>query len=250
MLVQCDASQLEWRVLVWLANDRVAIEEIRSGEDFHTKNQETFGLPSRLIAKVYLFRTIYRGSGWSFANDPDFIPVSADPKYWDSINKKFYGKYKDIDRCHQTWANLVGAKRPIVSPLGREWFFPHEYVQKRNWKTGVIETVLKLPWTKFTNYPVQGTGNDLMALARVTLQRRLRNLELKALIVSTVHDSIIVDCPDEEVNEVVNVMYEVFMDIPKNVLKLWSVNLPIPFPCEVKVGPDMKNMSKVPYSRY
>jgi DNA polymerase-1 len=230
MLIQCDASQLEWRVLAWLSGDSIALREINDGLDFHAKNQETLGLPTRLIAKIFLFRTIYRGSGWSFANDPDFIPVSDDPKFWDSMNEKFYRKYKGIDLCHKIWAQQVAAHKPIVSPLGREWLIP-------------VNEDGSLPWTVLTNYPVQGTGNDLMAVARISLRRRLAGKQ--ALLVSTVHDSIVVDCPDDEVEFVKNTMYEVFDDIPKNVAKLWSVNLPCAFPCEVKVGLNLKDMTKV-----
>lgn len=56
MLLQCDASQLEWRVALALSEDWVGINEILGGEDTHAKNQAAFGLPSRLIAKIFLFR--------------------------------------------------------------------------------------------------------------------------------------------------------------------------------------------------
>ncbi|HXQ33616.1 MAG TPA: hypothetical protein VN843_06305, partial [Anaerolineales bacterium] len=82
MLVSIDASQLEWRVLVWLAMDPIGIQELNNHDDIHANNQKAFSLPTRLISKKYLFRTIFRGSGWSFANDPDFLHVSNDPAYW------------------------------------------------------------------------------------------------------------------------------------------------------------------------
>ena len=82
MLFQCDASQLEWRTALELSKEYVGIEEILKGEDTHAKNQTAFDLPSRLIAKIFLFRTIFRGSGWSFANDPDFMHVSSCPIFW------------------------------------------------------------------------------------------------------------------------------------------------------------------------
>ena len=63
MLVQVDASQLEWRTALELSQDWVGINEIIGGEDTHAKNQAAFGLPSRLIAKIFLFRIIFRGSG-------------------------------------------------------------------------------------------------------------------------------------------------------------------------------------------
>jgi hypothetical protein len=54
MLVQCDASQLEWRTILQLAQDEVGIAEIVGGEDTHSKNEKAVNLPSRLIAKIYL----------------------------------------------------------------------------------------------------------------------------------------------------------------------------------------------------
>lgn len=56
MLVKCDARQLEWRVAVALSEDKVGIQEILNKEDIHGNNQKAFVLPSRLIAKKYLFR--------------------------------------------------------------------------------------------------------------------------------------------------------------------------------------------------
>lgn len=227
MLIQCDASQLEWRVLAWLSNDPVALKEINDGVDFHAKNQEEFGLPTRLIAKVYLFRTIYRGSGFAFARDVNFSSVSDSPEFWDGINQKFYRKYAGIDRCHRKWAQLVAEGQPIISPLGREWLI------SRN-PDGSI------PWTVLTNYPVQGTGHDLMSIARVSLRRRLGG----DYLISTVHDSIVVDCPTKEVDKVEKTMYNVFDDLPENVRRLWNVDLPCAFPCEVKIGRNLRDMEK------
>lgn len=252
MLIQCDAEQLEWRVLAFLANDAVAIKEINDNIDFHTENQKTFGLPTRLIAKVYLFRTIYRGTGYSFSIDPDFLVISNDPAYWDKINEKFFRKYKGIDKCHNEWANLVAARRPIVSPFGREWLITPVQKTYIDRFTGKEKTVEKLPMPTLTNYPVQGTGNDIMAVARVSLFNRLRKQDLLQYVklVSTVHDSIVIDCHDDYVQKVANLMYEVFNDLKKNIYKLWSVNSPVDFLCKVKAGPNLLDVKPVPYTGY
>src|SRR5207245_7947796 len=100
MIIGVDASQLEWRTILELSQDEVGIAEVEAGEDTHSLNEKAFQLPSRLIAKIYLFRTIFRGSGWSFAHDPQFMHVSKDPKFWDGVGEKFFGKYQGIDRCH------------------------------------------------------------------------------------------------------------------------------------------------------
>lgn len=148
MLVSVDAKQLEWRTVLELSRDETGISEVLNGQDTHALNQEAFGLPSRLISKIYLFRTIFRGSGWSFANDPDFMHVSNDPKYWDNVNEKFFGKYSGINRCHEKWRDTVMAGRPIVGPLGTFWPIPNR--DKRG--------ELYVPWTTLTNFPVNFSG--------------------------------------------------------------------------------------------
>ena len=56
MIVNADASALEWVAGTFLSQDKVAIDEIWNRVDQHTLNQTTFGLPSRLIAKTFVFR--------------------------------------------------------------------------------------------------------------------------------------------------------------------------------------------------
>jgi len=148
MLISADASQLEWRTAVELSNDQTGLMEILDHADTHSLNQKAFELPSRLIAKIYLFRTIFRGSGWAFANDADFSHVSSSSKYWDRVNEKFYAKYSGLDAQHKRWAQLVVNGKPIVGPLGRSWSL------KLQDKRGE----LVIPWTTLTNFPVNLSG--------------------------------------------------------------------------------------------
>jgi DNA polymerase I-like protein with 3'-5' exonuclease and polymerase domains len=149
MLISCDASQLEFRVAVELSGDQVGLYEIREKQDIHSLNQAAFGLPTRLIAKIYLFRTIFRGSGWAFANDPEFSHVSSSAKFWDNINEKFFAKYAGLDAWHQRLAGEVMQGNAIVGPLGRQWT-----INIPRGRTGEI----KVPWTTLSNYPVNCSG--------------------------------------------------------------------------------------------
>ena len=235
MLIGVDAAQLEWRTLVELSRDAVALNEILQGADTHSLNQAAFGLPSRLIAKVYLFRTIYRGSGYSFANDPDFTHVSSNADYWDEINLKFYAKYKGINDCHFKWKERCEQGLPIESPLGREWDIP------------LLNSYGKINWTQFTNYPVQGTGADVMMIARISFWNRLKKKKWGHLVlpIQTVHDSIACDAPDDLVQEVVNLYHEVFRDIPANIKKLFNYDWVVPLGCETYGGYDQKNVKEL-----
>lgn len=239
MLISIDASQLEWRTILELSRDPVGIQEVLNKLDTHSLNQETFKLPSRLIAKTYLFRTIYnRGKGYAFTVDPNFMHVSTSVKYWDKVGEQFYKKYKGIDDCHLKWGQDVLHRRSIQGPLGRFWSID----LKQN-KFGELE----LPWTILTNYPVQGTGADIMAIARVSFAKRIRNLpcynEIK--MVSTVHDSIVIDTLDKHLELVATLFYDVFRDIPMNIKRVFGYDWIVPLDCEVKYGYNLKDMKKL-----
>lgn len=235
MLVQVDASGLEWRTLLQLTQDEVGIHEILSGEDVHSNNQNVFELPTRLISKRFLFRTIYRGSGWAFANDPDFTHVSSDPRFWDGMNEKFYTKYKGIDRKHKEWGELVLQGKPIEGPLGRSWSI--------NLKRDVYGN-LKLPWPTLTNYPNQGVGADVMLIARISAHKRIKESGITCNFIATVHDSIVVDTPKQNVQFVTDTFHQVFDDIPKNIWNVFKYDWIVPMGCEVKIGKNMKDMVK------
>lgn len=241
MQVQCDASQLEWRTVVDLSKDKTGITEILNKLDTHSINQEAFNLPSRLISKIYLFRTIYRGSGYAFAKDKEFKHVSSDPEFWDKVNEKFFRKYNGIDRCHKTWAEKVITGQPIIGPTGRFWPIPMSSDRFGN---------PKIPWTILTNYPVQGTAADIMGVARVSLFNRLKNSNLKSVVTGTVHDSIVMDCPSSEIDKVSEMMYSVFEDLPKNFMKLFGYKMNVPYACEVKLGENLTDMEKYVPSKY
>ena len=236
MIVACDAAQLEWRTIVELANDEVALGEILDGQDTHELNRVAFSLPSRLISKIYLFRTIFRGSGWSFANDPSFSHVSDKPTYWEVVNEKFFKKYWGIDKQHKVWADVVLSGKPLVSPLGRKWLVP----LKRNKRTQEIE----IPWTTLTNYPVQGTGADVMALARVSYAGKIRKYKLPVQLIHTVHDDIKTDCEEKYVQDVAALYHETFQGLQKNIKNIFGYDWKVPLKCEVKIGMNMANMEK------
>lgn len=239
MLISCDASQLEWRVAVELSHDEVGLYEIRDKQDTHSLNQTAFELPSRLIAKIYLFRTIFRGSGWAFANDPEFSHVSSSAKYWDNVNDKFYRKYNGLDQWHKQNARLVMEGRPISGPLGRAWTINIPRTDKGE---------IKIPWTTLSNYPVQGTGADLMKMVRVMIHSRVKKAGIPCLFITTVHDSIVIDADKQYVNVLVEMFHQCFDDLIGAIWTTFKYKWTVPLDCECKVGMNMKDLTKV--SRY
>ena len=235
MLIAADASQLEWRTAVQLSGDVVGLEEIQNKLDTHSLNKQAFQLPTRLISKRYLFRTIFRGSGWAFANDNDFSHVSSSASYWDGINEKFYSKYKGLDSWHHDLAKIVSSGEVIHGPLGRSWSINMARDRFGN---------LKLPWTIFTNYPVQGTGADVMTIVRVSFYKKIKQKGIPCSFITTVHDSIVVDAESKYLDVIAETFYEAFAEAISNIKKLFGYTWRVPLECEVKYGPNMGEMKK------
>lgn len=249
MLFQSDASALEVRIAAFLAQDKTLMDEIITGEDIHRRNQVLFKLPGwdiedkqddtyklgRLTAKTFVFRTIYGGNEFSFANDPNFTHVSTSKAYWKDIIDTFYNKYQGLAKWHKSIVKEVIQTGKLVAPTGREYRF-----QKYN---GEYKD------TQIKNYSVQGSGHDVMSLARVSAWRRLKELGYgdKCLMVNTVHDSIILDFDEKvvDVHKLDKLFHEVFRDIPANFKKMFGVEFNIPMSCENLVGHNWADMQEI-----
>jgi DNA polymerase I-like protein with 3'-5' exonuclease and polymerase domains len=236
MLLNADAKQLEWIGATYLSQDKTAIEEILNEVDQHTDNQKRFNLPSRLIAKTFVFRLIYGGSAYSYAMDHNFKDI-GDETFWQKIIDEFYNKYKGLKKWHEEI--LFRAKRDLylVMPTGRKYEYPPEVNSMGN---------IKYPRTRILNYPVQGLGADLMSIARVSLHNRLKGKEGVKLI-NTVHDSIMLDFNQKvwDNNSIVSLVDTCFKDIPKNFERLFGKKFNLPMRVECQIGPSWGNMEIV-----
>jgi DNA polymerase I-like protein with 3'-5' exonuclease and polymerase domains len=243
MLVNIDVKGLEWVTVVWFAQDVVGMREIITGVDQHAVNQLAFGLPERRIAKIFVFRLIYGGSKWAYALDPDFNWISKSPDYWQKVIDKFYDKYQGISRQHAEWIREVVRSGRLVMPTGRVFEF-ERYANRRG--------ELEWPRTQILNYPVQGTGHDIVSIIRVSLYRRIKeHAVLKNLVqfISTVHDSIVLDVrfgrESSDFRDLCDVVDTVFRDVPVNFRALFGVELNLPIQGEISCGNNLLDKTVV-----
>lgn len=230
MLLNVDFKSLEVVTAAYLSQDEVMCEEVRNGVDFHGLNQEKFNLPERVVAKVLMFRIIYGGT--QFAQDPDFQHVSKSQKYWDKVIEKFYDKYKGLRAWHTSLMREATTTGRVTMPTGRFYYFSSVHGR---W-----------PRTQILNYPVQGLAADLVAVARVSLRRRLKEAKLSSLIVSSIHDSIVLDCPNDpdEISKTMSLMESVINDVPMNFKKLWKVDFNLPLKGDLSLGHSKGKLEK------
>jgi DNA polymerase I-like protein with 3'-5' exonuclease and polymerase domains len=236
MLVQADVSKIELVVAAWLSQDKTMISELVNGIDIHGENQKLFNFPERRIAKIFIFRILYGGTEWAFVKDSDFNYINNTIAYWANKIYQFYDKYSGISHWHNKMIMDVRHTAQWVSPFGRIFTFrptPNDW-GRYEW-----------PVRDIKNYPVQGTAADLVMIGRYTAYKRL--IELSDVhFVSTVHDSLVVDCKKYRVPEVAKILNEEIENIAGNFEKVYGSKMdPLRLTAEVKAGPTLGQLEKI-----
>ena len=119
------------------------------------------------------------------------------------------------------------AEGMVTTPTGRQFAFPNS--QRR--KGGGITH-----FTAVKNYPVQSVSTDIVQLTLLLVEGEMRKLQLKSLIVNTVHDSIVVDVHPNEETEVKNCIKTVEKMLRESFLQYFEVDFLIPLVLESKIG--------------
>jgi DNA polymerase I-like protein with 3'-5' exonuclease and polymerase domains len=249
-LVQFDLSQIEWRVASYLSQDRTMMHEIKQGVDQHAAAcVDIMKLPfkdksdpeskvNRDYAKVFNFRMIYGGTVHGFFSDnkmPSFSKMQ-----WGSIIRGFYNKYQGL----KEWQDEV-VKRSIlcgelVAPTGRRFRF-----NKSIYRNGGLEYNER----QFKNYPVQGiAGGDILPLCTILIRRGLRHSGLRSKLILTVHDSIVLDCPLDEVKRVAKLCYLIAKNLDKTISNYFGIDWNVKLDGECEVGTNYGNLKEITYA--
>ena len=238
MILDCDLSGLEWRVAAFLSQDKIMMQEIIDGCDAHSDNAEQIlkDRSRRQDAKVVSFRSIYGGSPYAFFMDPNMPNFSLDE--WTEIMGRFWEKYKGLHSQHRTWIRTVYAQGYIKNPTGRILTF-HK-VRKSDGSIGYSNT-------QAVNYPVQSLATaDIVPLAIVVANKRLRKAGIPFDFINAVHDSLVYDCPTEKSTEdTAKVVLGVFRDLPKLIKAYFGFDFNVPLDGEAKAGDTWGTMSRL-----
>ena len=203
VLVDADYSQIELRLLAHIAQDPVMIEGFRTGADIHTITAaQVFGVPEELVtrqmrssAKAVNFGIVYGISEFSLAKDIGVTRGEA-KEYMD----RYFSTYAGV-RAYQKRVVEEAKERGYVSTLmGRRRELPELKDSNRN-KRAFGERVA-------LNMPIQGTAADIMKLAMIRVQQRLKEEGLAGRLVLQVHDELIVECPEAEGARIAQILEE------------------------------------------
>lgn len=255
MLINADVKGLEVVVAAELSGDKVLRQEIIDKVDIHEVNRAAFNLGGhaaydgesddekaerklgRLIAKIFKFRLIYGGGAYSYANDPDFMGVSTSQKFWQDVIDKYYEKYHGIRTWHNDLINTAQTTGRLEIPSGRHYPIVPDYTKYEPW-----------PLTVIKNYPVQGFGADLVMLARLEARKRLREAGIPALLISTIHDSIIADTLARYVEQTGRILNESVEAVPALCKQVFGYDFSLPLTAEVQYGMNKKEMKDLTFA--
>ena len=193
VLVDADYSQIELRLLAHISGDENMRLAFLSGEDVHRVTaSQVFDIPleqvtaeERRRAKAVNFGIVYGISAFSLSQDIGVF-VSEAKEYMEAYLRRFHGV-----RDYQT-AIVEQAKRDgYVSTLfGRRRYLPE--LKNTNFALRSFGERVAL------NMPIQGTAADVIKLAMVNVDRRLRRERMEARLILQIHDELIVECPESE----------------------------------------------------
>ena len=202
-LISADYSQIELRVLAHLSQDPTLIEAFTRDEDIHSRTaMEIFGVPPglqnhehRRMAKAINYGVIYGLSSFGLAGRTGTSRTEAQ-RYIDAYFER-YGKVKEYLDGLVEQARVTGRVRTAFGRLRPMPEINSSDVQARNRAE-----------REAMNTPLQGTAADLMKLAMVKVQARLKREQLQTRMILTVHDELVFEAPDAELDKAQQVVRE------------------------------------------
>ncbi|MDJ0765782.1 MAG: DNA polymerase I [Myxococcota bacterium] len=198
VLLSADYSQVELRVLAHLSGDPALCEAFRNDEDIHARTARAiFGygpddpIPAqaRGQAKAINFGVIYGKTDFSLGRELG-IPKKEASRFIDG----YFGLYKGVSQFMQETIDQARRDRSVTTLLGR----------RRGLRdiASPNHTVRRHAERMARNTPIQGTAADLLKKAMVAIQKRLDADNQGVRMILTVHDELVFEVPEDELDRV------------------------------------------------
>lgn len=198
VLLSADYSQIELRLMAHISRDDNLIEAFCSGEDIHTKTAaNVFEVPidgvtkdMRYKAKAVNFGIIYGQSKYGLAKALNIAPFAAE-----AFIEKYFASYPGVREYmkntikfaheHGYVETIFGRKRYLLNDLASPSFPIREAAERAA-----------------INQPLQGTAADLIKMAMIELDKKLKQNNMKSKMIMQVHDELILDVVAGELEQV------------------------------------------------
>ncbi len=221
-IVSADYSQIELRIMAHLSQDEGMLQAFANNEDIHRATAaEVFGVEreavdseQRRYAKVINFGLIYGMSAFGLAQNLN-IERSAAANYIE----RYFSRYPGVRKYMENTREIAKQKGYVETYFGRRLWVPEINSANGMKRAGAERAAI--------NAPMQGTAADLIKLAMIAVDQWLRDEKLSSKLIMQVHDELVLEVPDNEL-ELVKTQLPLLM---QHVAKL-----DVPLLAEVGVG--------------
>lgn len=222
VLVDADYSQIELRVLAHISGDAAMRQAFTDNVDIHTVTaSEVFGVPVDMVtplmrsrAKAVNFGIVYGIGAFSLSKDIG-VTVREAQKYIDN----YLAHFSSVDSYMKEVIEQAKSDGYVSTLEGRRRYLPELSASNRNTRA-FGERVAR-------NAPIQGTAADIIKIAMVRVDERLKREGLEARLILQVHDELIVEAPAFESMQVAMLLQEEMEN---------AVKLSVPLIAEASMG--------------
>lgn len=196
-IISADYSQIELRIMAHISQDEGLLKAFAAGEDIHRATAaEVFGIPveqvdqeQRRYAKVINFGLIYGMSDFGLATQLG-IERGAARVYID----RYFARYPGVADYMQRTRVQAREKGYVETVFGRRLWLPEINSSNHNRRQGAERAAI--------NAPMQGTAADIIKLAMIAVHEWLTKEALRSKLIMQVHDELVLEVPDEEIDAV------------------------------------------------
>lgn len=201
LLMSCDYSQVELRVMASIAKDELLLDSFRHGQDVHARTaSEIFGVPldqvthyMRSKAKTVNFGIIYGISDFGLAKQLG-VSRSEAAQYIESYFARYTGVKAYMEREKQKARDLGY----VETLFGRRRYLPDIKAKNFNRRSFAERTAI--------NTPIQGTAADIIKIAMLKVAKKLKEAGVKSRVLLQVHDELVLEVPKEEKDQVAEIV--------------------------------------------
>ncbi len=204
VLLSVDYSQIELRIVAHMAGDEAMLAAFKAGEDIHaTTAAAIYGVDldavtkeMRRHAKAINFGLIYGMSAFGLARSTELTLAEAE-----NFVKTYFAKFPGVKKYLDETRQLAAQQGYVETLLGRRRYFPA--------LQGKINPQMKnREEREAINAPIQGTAADIMKIAMLNIPPALKAAGLKARMLLQVHDELVLECPQAELEKTARLVQE------------------------------------------
>jgi uracil-DNA glycosylase family 4 len=199
VIVQFDYSQLELRILAVFSQDKNLIALYRSGADLHKAiAADAFGIDisevtkdQRTASKKVQFGIVYQESAKGLSEDLRAEGINMSVQECEQFIEKYFARFPSVQKWISDIKRFAKRNKFVKTLTNRIRHLPGLDSTDRS--------VASEAERQAVNAPIQSTGSDCTLMSLIQINKWLRENNMRSVICITVHDSIVLDCPKDEV---------------------------------------------------